>query len=411
VPPTSHSDRLIAQVYSIFGPARVVTFSTFHLPHLLNMLPAVIPRSAGFVLFRIPRRIPIWVCLGLVTTSCSATSCQSNAGGAWQSNATMATQAPSSSLNEYVKISQTLEFRDSAASSEIQVFFDRRAGFIVADEGQTQLRAYTNDATPLWSAGRRGPGPGEFVRLRAAVRTSTRDVVAADNAGSLVFFDSAGHYLREKPTGLGPIYNLLVLSDSTLLIGGRRAGSRSSPLLLHIWNLRRDTLVRSFFPVPAHDPRFDEAYRFSGWATAAVLQDNSLGVVFPLADTLYRYRTDGTPINKIRLPLQHYRRLRDPAPANQSPQALVEWRNSYTRLSDIFVAPDGSVYIQYFNLKLLEPVWGLARFQLPGRSLHKSFEFSDTPRLLGVSPRDSSLYFLQPDDLESVTWSVGRYSH
>jgi hypothetical protein len=358
------------------------------------------------------RRGPQWLCVGLLTASCSASSCQSPNPGALES-ASLSVHSVSPRLDRYITLYRNFAFQDSTASSDIVAFFDPASGFVIADEGQTQVRVYSEDARLLWSAGSRGPGPAEFRQLRAAVRTSSGDVIAIDDAGKLVVFDSAGRYVRTKLTGLAPTYSLVLLNDSTLLISGRRGRDPRNPTLplLHVWDLRRDTITRSFFTVPPHDARLEAGYLFSGWATATVLRGDTLGIVFPLADTLYRYLSDGTPIDKWRLPLRKFRRLRDPAPMNATPQTTIEWRNSYSRLSDVFAAPDGSIYIQYFNMKQLEPVFGLARFKFADHVLEKSFEVPEAPRLLGVSPRDSSLYFLQPDiNTERVTWSVGRYS-
>ncbi|HEX6910560.1 MAG TPA: hypothetical protein VF142_09195, partial [Longimicrobium sp.] len=157
-----------------------------------------------------------------------------------------------------------------------------------------------------------------------------------------------------------------------------------------------------------HDPAFDDAYQFSGWANAALVGRDSLAVVFPLSDTLYLYGTDGRELQKFRLSLDNYRRLREPGPQDGTPEAEIRWRNSYTRISQVLRGPGRSVYVQYFNLDGLEPVWGLARFSLDGGQLRKQFEVPQAHRLLGVSPRDFRHYFLRADLMESTVWSIGR---
>jgi hypothetical protein len=349
--------------------------------------------------------------LFLFTTSCSAASCQS-AQFSSRGTATASLHLRAPDLDDYVTWQRHLEFRDSAASGAINVHLDRMAGFVVADAGQTQVRVYSDESNEpelLWARGRKGDGPGDFQVLRSAVRTSSADVVALENSGRLTIFDASGNLKRTVPTGLNPAFNIWLINDSTLLISGRRTGGSDS-LLLHVWDLRRDRFITSFFEVPPHPARFDEAYRYSGWANAALLGGDTVAITFPLADTLYLYRTDGSAVDKFKLPLEHYRRLRDPGPRDQTPEARVEWRNSYTRLSQVFRAPDGSIYIQYYNLSGLDPVWGIARFFMDRDRLHKSFEVPNSYRLLGISPRDSSLYFLRTDLIESTTWSLGRLS-
>lgn len=318
-------------------------------------------------------------------------------------------QAGAARLDDHVRWQREIVFEASEASSAVQVFFDP-AGFVVADAGQGQVRAYSPAGGLLWAQGQTGPGPAEFQRLRAAVRTPAAEVLAVDNAGKLVVYAPDGSYQTTITTGLIPSYGALLLNDTTMLISGRKSGNAASPLL-HTFDLRTRSIRSSFFTVPAHDPVFDEAYRFSGWANAAVVGNDSLAVVFALSDTLYLYRFDGSPISKHPLPLQHFRPVRQPGPRNASPEAEVEWRNSYTRISDVFPGPGNTVFIQYFNLQQVEPVWGLAQVELGADGVKRRFEVPKAPRLLGVSRPSHDLVFLQPETMDSVKWSVAQLAH
>jgi hypothetical protein len=321
----------------------------------------------------------------------------------------MSAAAQTRTADTYLTWGRDLTFSDSAASSSIQVYLDPRNGFLVADGGQSQIRAYSDSAQLLWSVGRAGGGPSEFQQLRSVARTPQGQVVALDNTGKVSIFGPSGTLVRTAPTGLSPAYNSWLLNDTTLLISGRFTGNSNSPLL-HVWSLNQNRILASFFNVPAHDPAYDEAYRFSGWANAAVLGRDSIAVVFPLADTLYLYHSSGREIGKFKLPLDNFRRLSSPGPKDDAPESSIEWRQSYTRISQVFRSPDGSIYVQYFNLKGLEPAWGFSRMFLDRDHLYKRFEIQNTNRLLGVSPKDSMLYFLRADLLESTVWSLAHVS-
>lgn len=362
------------------------------------------PRSARSR-FERPRRLARGCFLALITTSCSATSCQTTRGGAAEAYAALGANAPS--IDEYVRWERELVFGDGAASGTIKVFLDAAPGFVVADRGQAQIRVYSDDARLLWSAGHDGPGPQEYQGLVNAVRTSRGALVALDNAGKLVYYEPTGVVRRTVNTGLSPTNGIWLLNDSTLLISGRSAGDVRSPLL-HVWNMKSDRIERSFFTVPPHDPAFDEAYRFSGWASAAVVSPDTIAVIYALADTVYLLRPDGTPISKHPIGLRYFHRVHEPEPRDQTEEAQTAWRNSYTRISEILRGPDGSLYVQYFNLQRLEPVWGVARLRLSDTGLETVFDVPRSPRLLGISPRNSRLFFLKADSLESVTWSVGQ---
>jgi hypothetical protein len=346
--------------------------------------------------------------LGMISLSCPAASCQGQVGTSGATAAVgSASQRPE--LEDFVTWQRDLEFTESAASASIRVYFDPKGGFVVADAGQSQIRVYSDDSRLLWSAGRSGDGPQEFEQLRNAVRLSSGEVVALDITGRLTFYSAEGEFKRTLPTRLNPAFNSWLLNDSTLLISGRPEGVTDPPLL-HVWNLRTGRNVGSFFRTPAHDPAFNEAYRYSGWASAAPLGGDSIAVVFPLTDTLYLYRTDGTVLDRLELPLEHFVNIRESGPRDESAEARIAWRNSYSSLAQVFRSPDGSFYVQYFKLSGVEPVWSVARLSLQRDQLHKEFEVPEAPRLLGVSRRDTSLYFLRADSLENTVWSVAKLS-
>lgn len=345
----------------------------------------------------------------LVSLSCTAASCQSGQINTNQAAATVGAQSSQDVLGDHVDSVRTIVFQDSTASAAVQVFLEPGGGFLVADAGQSQIRAYSPDADLLWTAGRSGDGPEDFRQLRYALRNSSGEVIALDISGKLVFFDAEGAFVRTAATGLTPAFNLRLINDSTLLLSGRRPGDLNTPLL-HVWDLRRDTITTSFFLVPAHDPAFDEAYRLNGWASIALLGRDSVAAVFPLSDTLYLFRTDGTELGKLRLPLDHFVPIRTPTAENDTPEAEIAWRNSYSTLSQVFRSSDGSIFIQYYKNNGFEPVWGLSRFSLQNGRLEKSFEVNGSPRLLAISPWDSSLYFLRADNLESTEWFVASLS-
>jgi hypothetical protein len=361
--------------------------------------PSTRLRSNGILFFTI-----------LLSASCTAASCQNGHLNTSQAAAAVGGQSSTDVLDDHVTRVRNIVFRDSTASAAVQVFLEPGGGFLVADAGQSQIRAYSAGEELLWTAGRSGEGPQEFKQLRFALRTSSGAVIALDITGKLSFFDAAGRFLRTVSTGLSPAYNFRLIDDSTLLLSGRLRGDLNTPLL-HIWDLRSDSITASFFPVPAHDPAFDEAYRLNGWASVALLGGDSIAAIFPLSDTLYLFRTDGTEAGKLKLPLDYYVPIRTPGAENDTPEAEVAWRSSYSSLSQVFGSPDGSIFVQYYKSDGFEPVWGLSRFSLQNGRLEKEFEVVDSPRLLAISPRDSSLYFLSADDLESTEWFVASLSH
>ena len=347
------------------------------------------------------------VSLALFTTLSTAASCQNMSGRTVEASFGM---RPEPKLLDYVGIDRTIPFPDSPASSAVEVSFDQGPGFLVviADASRAQLRQYDENAHLMWAAGRNGPGPSEFQRLRSAVRNSAGEVIALDNSGRVSLWDRNGNWIRTWTTELSPTYTSILLDDSTLLISGRLNGGSTSPLL-HLFDLKTGHVRKSFFNTPPHPAKFDDAYMFSGWANATKLNDNTLGVIFALSDSLYLFNTDGVALGQHPLNLRRFLPLQEPSPRDDSPAAEIAWRSSYSRLTHIFRAPDNSIYIQYGGFHDRRRIWSLARYELtPQGNLEQKFEVPDTIRLLAISPRGGDLYFLDPDSLEMISWSVGH---
>jgi hypothetical protein len=276
--------------------------------------------------------------------------------------------------------------------------------FLVADLKEAQIRRYSPEGRLLGHTGSEGNGPGQFAKLAAAVRLPNGRIVAADMNGRLAIFDGSGRALLH--TGrvlLTPLYDAWAINDSMVALVGRAPGQLNGPLI-HIWNLTRNRITRSFFTVPPHPDRLDDAYAFSGWADV-VVRGNTAAVAYAITDTVYFYRTDGTFLRKLPIPFQHFRKLREPLPVNGSPREQQEWRSSYSRISQLFWAPDGTIYVQYFDSKELQPQWRLLGMDANGQL---KFDILDSPRLLAVSPRDSSLVFLDPRSETPNVWSVAH---
>jgi len=278
--------------------------------------------------------------------------------------------------------------------------------FLVADLREAQIRRYSPDGRLLGRTGSEGNGPGQFTKLAAAVRLPSGRIVAVDMSGRLAVFDGSGRaLLQTERVLLTPLYDAGAINDTMVALVGRAPGQLNGPLV-HIWNLRSNRITRSFFTVPPHPDRLDNAYAFSGWADV-VVRGNTAAVVYALTDTVYFYKTDGTFLRKLPIPFQHFRRLREPLPVNGSPREQQDWRSSYSRISQLFWAPDGTIYVQYFDSVDLQPQWRLLGMNSTGQL---KFDLLDSPRLLAVSPQDSSLVFLDPLSETPNVWSVARLS-
>jgi hypothetical protein len=277
------------------------------------------------------------------------------------------------------------------------VTFSNQGDLIVADLAESRIRRHDWSGRLLafidaWD--RFGP-------LACVLWIPGDSIVAYSPNGTFAIFDSTGRSVRTGRTGLSPLYAAFLVNDSTVLLAGRVAGARDTTLL-HEWDLRRELVVRSFFHVPPHDPQLNAVYAYSG-STAIGVREDSIVATFARADTVYIFDTAGQLFEKIPIPFTNFRHVKEPPPVQDNIDSRRRWRASFSTVSHVFWAPDGSFFIQYFDLFLAQPRWNLLHMSRDGQLL---FDAADTPRLLTVLP-DYRLLFVGTE-LESGIWKIAE---
>lgn len=308
----------------------------------------------------------------------------------------------------------SLEENPQVLNVQPVVTLDPRGGFLVADFNEAQLRRYSREGALLWHAGSKGEGPGQFSAARHVVRLRSGEILAADFEDRLTIFDStASSVVRTIKTGLLRIEDLAVVDDSLILVSGLPGGNLAGPRL-HLWNLRADTIVRSFF-APFEGLRNKAAATVADW-TRASLRGDTLAVVFSLNDTIYYYTLAGEQLGATPLPSRAFRRVGPEAPADfKSP---AEWLASFDLISDIHWLSDGRLLVLYQSLVpspgfqpgagSIDRAYHLLKMTRAGELV---FEFRDVPRLLAIDPETDSLYFVTPGAETPNRWSVARMLH
>lgn len=288
-----------------------------------------------------------------------------------------------------------------------RVVTDPRGGYIVADPSESQVRLYSSSGGLVARFGRKGSGPGEFDRLAAAVRSPAGELLAFDMNGRLTVFDPTGsRVLRIEQTPVAPLYDVAVLDDERVAITGRLAAAARSPLV-HLWDYRKGLLTGSFFrPIPP-SPEFESAYLFSGFTDVAVRHD-TVAVLFALSDTLFFFDPAGRSRGKLPLPFADYRPLREPMPTVSSPGRLRRWIESFSTASHVYLQGDGSILVQFFDMKASEPEWRLLSMRRDGRPF---FEIKDSPKLLALAADANSLVFVKRGSSTPNQWTIAQVNN
>jgi hypothetical protein len=312
-------------------------------------------------------------------------------------------------IEDAIDVGRTLTLRDGGRVTTVlpTLALQQGGGFFVVDLREHQIRRYDSIGNLISYFGRPGSGPAEFERLAGAVQTRSGAIIAADASGYLAYLDSTGRESKRVRTGLGPIYNIALVNDSVVALTGRLPGRADGPFV-HLWNTRQERIANSFFDMPRHAPELAPAYAYAGAVDVAVRHDTVAAIV-ALSDTVYLFTTDGRAVGKLPMPSRHFRQITRPPPPNlqEDVGARVAWSSSFSRMSKVFWAADGSLYVQYFDLEQVDPRWSLIHMRRGGTP---PVEMHDVPRLLTVSPFDNRLYFINPQTLEPNQWVIGTRS-
>lgn len=296
----------------------------------------------------------------------------------------------------------TLDETDAVMTVEPHVAVDPKGGFLIADSREGQIRRYDSEGTLLAHFGRKGNGPDEFRRPNGAQRLPSGRILVLDTNGELTVLDSTGtRSIETQKTPLVPLYQGVPLDDDHVVMSGRVDGQAVTNLV-HVWNLRTQTLVSSFFESPAHPEELAAAYAYAGFAAVAARND-TIAVLFALSDTLRLYSPSGEFLRSVKIPMEGFRRLRDPVPMSGPPADMQRWRASFSVASDVFWASDGTLMVQWFDVVDGEKRWQLVGFDTTGKV---TVPASETPKLLAVSPIHPELFFEHRNSEEPNVWSV-----
>jgi hypothetical protein len=302
----------------------------------------------------------------------------------------------------------TLEENERTINVIVHAAIDPFGGFLVADEGEGFARRYSPTGQLLAQFGGKGSGPGEFQNLIRVVRLQDGTLAAFDVHNKVAFFDSAGErLLRTSRTPVGPLHSVMILDDSLALLGGQLHGNPEDPdHRLHIWNLRSDSLIRSFFSPALPSDAHAMAAQLAGWVNADRRGD-TLAVVTSLSDTIYLLSMDGAPLEKIPMRAANFRPLNPRKPTPNSRRGIVgarEWIGSFSLISHVHWVGNTFV-VQYQDRDGPIPNWRLLGVERDGRP---SFEIVDSPMLLATDDSSGILYLVAPGSLTPNMWRSAR---
>lgn len=312
------------------------------------------------------------------------------------------------SLDEAVRWERefALEENERTINVVVRATIDPAGGFLIADEREGFVRRYSVDGELLSQFGGKGSGPSEFRNVLGALRLSDRRIAVFDGAYKGAVFDSSGStLLRTFRTPVGPLHAAMLLDDTLALLGGRVVGE-AEDYRLHVWHLKRDSVLRSFFAPALPSEAHRVAAQAAGWV-GFDRRGDTLAVVTSLSDTLHLIDLRGTVLERIPIPFRAFRRL-DPAMDLPTGSGDIgearRWLGSFSMVAHVHWLPEGFV-IQYQDRVRPQPDWRVLGMSREGRWL---FEVVDSPMLVASQPEDGVLYFVSPQSETPNVWRMAR---
>lgn len=299
----------------------------------------------------------------------------------------------------------TLEENDDVINVHPRVTADRSGGYLVTDMGEYQVRGYDAAGRLRFHYGSQGPAPGQFtVPPMGALRRPDGTVLVGDFQGRIARVDDAT--LEELAVARPPLQVLYGMEplpgDSLVLLMGRH---RDAPhTLLHVYDPVGGTIRQSFFPTPLDAAR-DRQLFFAGHAHAQWRGD-VIAAVFALDSAVHFFGLDGVARGVVPLPRSGFRPARG-EPRTATGAGVVEWLETFSRLSEVYWLDDRSLVVQYYDMDGMTPVWSVVGMTLDGRKL---FEVIHSPRLLARGAADGEALFVHPDSETPDKWIVARFA-
>ena len=292
---------------------------------------------------------------------------------------------------------------------------DPEGGFLVIDAPEHQARLYDESGRLKHYFGRAGQGPGEFQRPVSALRESSGNILVADAQGTVQRFDPTGTFLERTERILNGIYQLHSLSgESALLAVGTQEGLvPGQHPLLHRVDMTSERVVESFFPHPIALGSHENVLFGLGDPAAADVYEGQIVAAFAPVDRLYFFDLEGTEVDSLSLPSEHFRRIEkpdfeDPSDRRRHTQYIEEHSTTFSRIDSVFWLNEDILLVSYFDLLERDPWTVKYNVMAVARSGELLFDVADAPRLLTVNPDTQELIFSDPDYEVENRWRVGQ---
>jgi hypothetical protein len=313
----------------------------------------------------------------------------------------------SEASQEYVPLADVISWEgellfqesESALNAAPSFRLDPAGGFLAIDPRESQVRLYREDGTLKGFFGRKGEGPGEFRRLRDAVRIGSGEICAFDWDGRMSVWSNDGSMLlRDVPTGLRMVSGAAETGDSRVFlftVPNVTVPTRLDAPTVHVLNVGPDSILQEILPLPLTEENVLSAMTVLGGVEPP--SRNSLNVTWPVFDSLWVVDLADPPsVRALRIESSLLSENGPIIDRERDPEGFTEFMNSNAFVLGAYGAPGGGWIVELTTRRREGPKYSLVRIDAQGR---KVWEVLGTPKLEVVDAERGHLYFAEETGL------------
>lgn len=313
----------------------------------------------------------------------------------------LALTAPSSQAQD---LEEVIEWGDAIELEEPEGVFTvaphitvtEDGGFLVVDSRESQIRRYHRDGTLQSWSGSRGQGPGQYVFPFSGAQMDDGSVAVVELMGDVSLLTPeltfTARHTRKVANGT-KVHNV---GGSRVLIAGRSDGEPGAQPILHLYDVSRETVEKSFFMPPVDVDAYHGVLYSIGLNLGMSIRGDRVAAVYGPIAVLEIYTLEGERTHRFDLELSTFQEIEKPdrpLGPNESVRAIgnADW------FDNVFWVQDDLILMQSCSIidrRTREAVYSLVGVRMDGTV---AFEIRDTPKLHAVNTTTGELFFSDPD--------------
>ena len=283
---------------------------------------------------------------------------------------------------EKIKLSQEKEL--ISAISDFKV--DNEGNLWIADNKSYRIRKYNQKGKLILSFGRRGQGPGEFIRIQSFVFDKKRNIIYLISSNRINIFNKKGKFLKSFPSRL--IKSFKFLSDGSIIANEIEITEENKWYFLKKLNSNFKP-IKSFYP--AHPLVYTHQFILAHAYFDIDLKDNIYAIQSE-DYTIYKFDSNGKLIKKFSKKGKYY----IPPPFDfkvnkMDRRQMNKWLNSFSKITNLFTLKKKRLILVEFLNNVEKKEYFIDIYDVDGNFIKGSIK-TNLP-LLGVDEKQN-IYFL-----------------